>query len=296
MTVASPRPVPNLVGEMRIGDTIISISPNTKRVSGFTLPYDSRISKLSVACDGLGGAAPTLSAKLRGVVYQGNVLLGMGDEATVMSGDQLGWVDLPFWGAIPNGPIGTVVGGTIEFGVLVGGDGGVLRIAQIEPQPPGGRTNADTYTDGASDPFGTATTLTAQMSIFATLTGLWTPLATEPYETIARMGFLDAQRLLETIIEADSPKYATAATWHGTRVDPNRGSFAVVRAGGPLAGLVGHRIVVTTTGPVTKRSVIVYVFAAKSVLDADLSLARRPFAQLELLSADTLDVTVQVLA
>lgn len=296
MTLATPRPVPNLVGETRIGDTIVGLSPDTKRVAGFTMPYDSRITKLSLACDGLGGAAPTLRATLRAVIYQGNVLVGQGDEVVVTSGDLLGWVDLPLTGANPDGLTALVAAGTVEFGVLIGGDAGVLRVAQIDPSGLGGRENADVYSDGASAIFGVAPALTASTSIFATLTTDWSPLSTESYETIAHMAFADAQTFLNTIIEADSPTLATSVTWHGTRVDRNRGSFAVVRAGGPFAGYVGQRLLVSTLGPQEIRTVIVYVFAALSVLDADLSLARRSFAQLELLAADEVDVTVQVLS
>lgn len=290
--LAPPRPVPNLYGETRIGDTILGMATDTKRVSGFTLPTAQRIVKLSVACDGLGGAAPTLVARMRGVVYQANVLLAVGDEARVTSGDPLAWVDLPFSAGVPGGFVAGA--GAVELGAIFGGDGGVLRIAQIDPQAPGGRANADPYVDGPTNPFGTATALTSQMSVFATTVATWTPRPNTLTEIVARLAFPDAQALMEGQTVADAAVYDTTAGWHGTVKDSNKGSFAVVRSAGPLAGLVGKRVRVTSRTHRT-RSVIVYVFGTVSDLDPDISLARRAFAALDLLTADSLDVHVEVL-
>jgi hypothetical protein len=292
MSVPAVRPVPNLSGETRVGDTITAVAKDTKRVAAFTLAATTRIVKLSLACDGAGGAAPTLSALLRGVVYQGNVLLGMGDEVSVMSGDPVAWVDLPLLGANPAGVVGAA--GAIEYGVLVGGDANVLRVAQIDPLPPGGRWNADVYAGGASDPFGTPTALTANMSIFATGSPLWAPREGVGMDMIARMGWDDAQRFLASAV-LTTPTFDVTTTWHGTVVDANRGAFAVVRRGGPLAGLVGQRIRVSTPGN-QPRSCLVYVWAAVPALEQDLSLARRAYFALDLLAKDTIDVHVEVLA
>lgn len=292
MSVPAIRPTPNLIGETRVGDTITAVAKDTKRVAGFTLSAPTRIVKLSLACDGGGGAAPGNFAKLRPVIYQANALIAVGDEVLVASGDPVRWVDLPFLAALPSGIV--VGAGTTELGVLVGGDANVLRVAQIDPLPPGGRWNADTYTDGPTNPFGTATSLTANMSIFATASPVWVERATAPMDVIARLGWADAQRLLLSAA-LSSPIYQATAAWHGTVVDPNRGSFAVVRAGGPLASLVGERLKLTTAGPYPL-SCLVYVFQAVPSLEQDISLARRAFASLELLARDTVDVKIEVLA
>lgn len=292
MSVPAIRPTPNLIGETRVGDTITAVAKDTKRVAGFVVSAPTRIVKLSLACDGGGGAAPNNFALVRPVIYQGNALIAMGDEVRVASGDPVRWVDLPFVGAFPSGVVAGA--GTTEFGALVGGDPNVLRVAQIDPLSPGGRWNADTYTDGASATFGSATALTANMSIFATASPVWVERATAEMDVIARLGWTDAQRLLLSATLA-SPVYAATAGWHGTVVDPNRGSFAVVRAGGPLADLVGERLKLTTVGN-NARSCLVYVFQAVSSLEQDISLARRAFASLELLAIDTVDVKIEVLA
>jgi hypothetical protein len=292
MSVPAIRPTPNLIGETRVGDTITAVAKDTKRVASFTLSAPTRIVKLSLACDGGGGAAPNNFAKLRPVIYQGNALIAMGDEVTVASGDPVRWVDLSFLAAFPSGVV--VGAGTTELGVIVGGDPNVLRVAQIDPLAPGGRWNADTYTDGATTTFGTATSLTANMSIFATASPVWVERDTAQMDVIARLGWTDAQRLLlsATLV---SPIFSTTAGWHGTVVDPNRGSFAVVRNGGPLADLVGERLKLTTVGN-NARTCLVYVFQGVSSLEHDISLARRAFASLELLAKDTVDVKIEVLA
>lgn len=289
MSVPAVRPVPNIFGELRVGDTLATMDINTKRVAGFAIPAPQRVVKLSLACDGGGTGAPT--AKVRGVIYQSDVLIAMGDEVTVQANDPLRWVDLPFLGAYPDGVL--VPSGSVELGAICGGDANVLRVAQIDPQSPGGRFNADSYADGASNPFGSTSPLTATMSIFATASPTWQPRDLIDPAVLARLGWLTAQELLESGVLV-TPTFDTSATWHGTSVDPNRGSFAVVRAGSDLAGLVGQRLKVTTrrTNP---RSCFVYVFQAISTLDADLSLARRAFAELELLAADSVDVHVEVL-
>lgn len=293
MTVAAVRPVPNLSGEIRVGDTIAAMQPDTKRTAEFTAVLPGRVAKLSLACDGAGGGPPTTRALLRAVVYQAGVLLGLGDEVVVMSGDPLRWVDLPLTGLNPSGV--PVAVGEVEYGVIVGGDASVLRVAQIDPDPPygGGRTGSDTYADGASNPFGSFTSISATTSIFATITPDWAPLAATTGDIIAQYGFADAQQFLtgETI---DSPTYESTAAWHGTFVDDHKGSFAVVRAGGPLESLVGLKILVTSK--THTRSVYLYVFAKITDLAEDISIARRAFAELDLLSEDTLDVHIEVLA
>lgn len=294
MSVPAVRPLPNTIGELRVGDTITLVERNTKRVAGFNLPTPNpRIVKLSLCCDGEGGGAPTTRALLRGVIYQADVLIAVGDEVVVEANDPLRWVDLPFTDAYPESIPG-LTAGAVEFGVMVGGDPSVLRVAQIDPQAPGGRWNSDTYTDGPSNPFGSTTALTATMSIFATISPVWVPRDLIDPAVLARLGWSTAQEMLTSGV-LPSPSYDTEATWHGTAVDPNRGSFAVVRAGSVLAGLVGERLKITTRVAANPRTCLVYVFQAVSTLDADLSLARRAFAELELLAADTVDVHIEVL-
>lgn len=292
MTVLPTRPVPNLVGETRMGDTMFTLAPDTKRTSEFSSILGGFVAKLTIGIDGNGGAPPTTSMTLRGVIYQNSVLLATGDEITVMSGDPLTWVDLPFTGGNPGGV--AIAPGEVELGVLIGGTANVVRVMQIDPDSPwgGGRTNADVYVGGASNPYGSATQISATMSLFATISETGTENADASFDVIAALGFPDAQLLLAG--ELQDTTYETTTSWHGTVVDASRGSFAVVLAGGALDGLVGERVQVTSK--THNLSVIVYVTAKVASLDADISLARRAFAAIELLSADFLDVHLQVIA
>lgn len=119
----------------------------------------------------------------------------------------------------------------------------------------------------------------------------WVPPAGATEEYYASLPFATAQAKLAETAPNPMTWQLVTCEWHGTRVDPNRGSFAVVRADGPLAGLVGERLRVSFGG----REVFVYVVATRAI-DDDLSLARRAFAALAVLSTETLNVGVEVMS
>lgn len=112
---------------------------------------------------------------------------------------------------------------------------------------------------------------------------------------LARMGFHAAQ---EALGYGQGPIPGTrklaVCGWHGRKLDPEiqGASVAIVQKGGPLEDMLGARVLVSTA----KHSVIAYVH---NMLDLntgeDISLSRRLFAELGLLSAEELRVTVDVL-
>jgi hypothetical protein len=114
----------------------------------------------------------------------------------------------------------------------------------------------------------------------------------EPEVHVARQAFPDAQTQL-----AGEPVSAIGLLdvgWYDSSVEPEGGSIAVVRAGGPYdgegdEGLIGRRLRVTRDG----RSVFVYVLGARGVPD-DVAVARRAFLALGLLTHDTLPCLVEV--
>lgn len=112
-----------------------------------------------------------------------------------------------------------------------------------------------------------------------------------PEDFYATLPFADAQAVLRSTVP--EPRTARLATceWHSTMIDPGRGSFAVVRRGGPLEELLGERILVTAGG----RSVAAYVTALREI-EEDLSLYRRAFLALATLATERLTVKVEVLA
>jgi hypothetical protein len=90
-------------------------------------------------------------------------LLGTTSELVFSSGQAAGWYDLTF-----SSPV-TLTAGTYWIGVMTGGTRGVagFRFNSVS----GSRDyNANTYTAGASNPFGSFSTDGEQMSLYATYT------------------------------------------------------------------------------------------------------------------------------
>lgn len=119
----------------------------------------------------------------------------------------------------------------------------------------------------------------------------WTPPegATEDY--YAALPWPESQRkLAEGAAVPHSARLATCG-WHGTKIDPNRGAFAIVRSDGPLADLLGERVRVGAY----PRAAYVYVTDERADVEEDISLTRRAFAALAPLATDELAVKVEVM-
>ncbi len=112
----------------------------------------------------------------------------------------------------------------------------------------------------------------------------------------ARLAFPDAQQVLSggLIDRLPGPNRTSpwSCGWYGTSISAERGCFALVGVGGPLDPLlIGDRVRVTYR----QNSVVVYVFGSAD-LDFDLHLARRPFMALELLAAEAIGVSLEILS
>lgn len=153
--------------------------------------------------------------------------------------------------------------------------------------------NADTYSDGASNPFGSATESVYDLTLFATyITEPVLPEADDFY--YARLPFDLAQSALDTGKAVGEPVRIGRLGWHGTRIDPERGSFAVVDADGPLADLVGERVRITSGRGEIQRSVIAYCHN-RATLGEDMSVTRRLFLALAVPGDDSLSVEVEII-
>jgi len=109
-------------------------------------------------------------------------------------------------------------------------------------------------------------------------------------ERYAELPFYEAQRKLRDG-QVGSTRIVGSCGWHGRNFDARRGCYALAHPDGPFAGLVGERVQVSAPGS----SKVVYVL----VVDTDetleeLSLTRRSFLALGLLTTDELEVTVRV--
>lgn len=104
----------------------------------------------------------------------------------------------------------------------------------------------------------------------------------------SRRAFPMAQSLLGDVPSRRLSGLVTVG-WHANDVHPEAGSVAVVGRLSPLAGLVGDIVRVT----VGTRQVFVFVLGARDV-PVDLSLARRPFSVLALLTTTSVSAIVEV--
>lgn len=108
--------------------------------------------------------------------------------------------------------------------------------------------------------------------------------------TLGRLPFAESQAQLRGPAETRSAKLATAE-WHGAgpEGDPERVSFAMVDEEGPLANLVGERVLVRHG---TKQ---VYAYVHRSAaLGSEISVTRRLFMALAPLATTQLPVVVSV--
>lgn len=113
---------------------------------------------------------------------------------------------------------------------------------------------------------------------------------------IARRAFPDSQRLLDGAILREAFT-RLGVGWHATAVHPERGAFAVVQRGAGLEDLIGEVLRVSLPGSpsAAQRSVVVYCVGS-ALVSSPLSLYRRAFLGLAVLSAEELTCRVDVVA
>jgi hypothetical protein len=110
----------------------------------------------------------------------------------------------------------------------------------------------------------------------------------------ARLPFGEAQAVLGSTGPIKGSAQSALCGWHGQSLHPETGSFVLVNENGPLAGLVGDRLKITLRDRPSPAAVVAYCIG-RDALDDDLSLTRRLFLQLALLSSTNIPVTVEVL-
>jgi hypothetical protein len=138
---------------------------NRKRVDHFQLTVAGSVSKLTMYLAPRGTSGQQV---LKGVIYadQGGVpgaLLATSNELTFHTTDLAGWYDLVFPSALALQP------GTYWIGIISGGSNNVAGFRWNSVS--GARAlSQDNYSDGPSNPFGTASIDSEQMSVYATYT------------------------------------------------------------------------------------------------------------------------------
>jgi glucose/arabinose dehydrogenase len=136
------------------GSVVDSLDANTKGVSKYTGPVPGQITKVEGWLSGLGAASG--SQVVKAVVYGDSngvpgSLLGTSNAVTMTAGAAFGWVPFTF-----STPV-TIAAGPVWVGYLAGTSTGVTQF-KYDTSAGAVKYNADTYSDGASNPFGTAST------------------------------------------------------------------------------------------------------------------------------------------
>lgn len=277
-----------VIGNPHSDATTHTAAVDTKQACAAELPRDGVLSKLSAYLDGLGGGAGEQA--VRGAVYTDASgpanLVAQTDEIEIEAVADLGWIDLPF--STPP----TLDAGDYWLALHWGDATGVAR---WHGSGTAGKSATDTYADGPAATYG-STSAVAAPALFASFASPIVPADVDD-ASLARLGFYSAQAALAVDAAPDvSTRTRAVCGWHGTFLDtePVGGSFAIVQQGGPLDDLVGDRVRVSVER--RNRSVIAYVHRAAD-LDSgdDISLTRRLYSALGRLSAETLDVTVEVM-
>jgi hypothetical protein len=283
-----------IAGRFSVGTQVFELAPDTKRVGRYKMPQSGRLSKLTAYLDGLGSGSIVGPQPCKAVVYDtSNKLLAVSDEVVIAGHQPSGWVDFRFSAAH-----GRLLLPDTDFygGIHAGGTTATIRVAGSGPSGMGGKHNADAYADGPADPFGAATTDSADLSLFVTYFSPYSP----PNESdlyYSRLPLAESQQVFgATGVDKSLGERVLDVTWHSTFLDVETGANALVRDGSPLAALLGERIRLRTTTIAKPRTVYAYVHDLMSPDSAfDLSVTRLLFSRLGALAEDSIPLLVDVM-
>lgn len=257
------------------------LQPDHKITSPLLIEYRGLrlISNVRVRLDGKGGRTSG-RALVRAVVYtEMGKLVGESNEIVLPAGAEEKWYSFAL-----RAPV--ILPGTYEVGVHGGGDRDIARVLTSV----GGRAryNIDTYVDGADDPYGVASHAANRIRVVM----LSFPAYSAPLETDSYYGRLPVAESEVALTTGVDSTVAGRCGWHGEVIDRELGAFAVVKTGGPLEKLLGHRVKVRRRGG--EDHIVAYVHLHGQVVD-DLSLTRRMFSRIANLTDDPIPVEVEVL-
>jgi hypothetical protein len=281
-----------IVGTWDIGNPV-QVPADTKRMSRLTFPIAEQVVKLTIYLDGLGPSA--LDCPIRPIMYTlDGSLVEYGCEEIIPAGQEPGWVILQFE---REGKGGAALPAKGDYYIgLHTSDSTCVRVYEKDPDPPGGVQDFNFYWKGAELALGATTFLSGRMSMYAETCPLWRmpQLVDDIY--IARLPFREAQA--EFGKWQPKPKSARTAklAWHGTRIDPERGSFCVSNWGSEFDDLIGQRVRITLNHQ-GARGARVYAFChnAATLTKGEVSVTRRLFAALTELGHDEVHCIVEPL-
>jgi hypothetical protein len=156
---------PATFGYSAVGGSVDTFSADRKRVNAYSLPQAGSVSKLSVY---LSSGASSGQADIKGIVYADaggapGALVGTTSQLVFSGGQATGWYDLTFPSAL------NLAAGRYWIGVITGGGSGVAAFRYTTVT--GSRDyNGNTYATGPTSSFGSFSTDSEQMSLYATYT------------------------------------------------------------------------------------------------------------------------------
>ncbi len=162
-TYTSGSPPSATFGTTTVGASYDAFAADRKRVNAYSLPVTGSVSKLSVYLYPWG---PSGQQEIEGVVYADaggapGALLGATGQLAFSSTQAAGWYDLKFSSAL------SLPAGKYWIGVITGASSDVAGFRYVSVS--GSRDyDANSYSAGPSDPFGSFSTDGEQMSLYAT--------------------------------------------------------------------------------------------------------------------------------
>jgi hypothetical protein len=157
------QPLVATFGKTAVGAVSASFPANHKWASRYPLSVAASVTKLSIY---LTSAKASGQQLLEGVIYadasgKPGGLLGVSEQLAFKGGSAAGWYDLHLSTALK------LAAGNYWIGVLTGASAKVagFRYDRVTRSRAG---NANTYTSGPANPFGSATSDAVQMSLYAT--------------------------------------------------------------------------------------------------------------------------------
>jgi hypothetical protein len=163
--VVQPQSATATFGKITLGASSDKSSANRKRVNRYALSTAGSVTKLSIYL-----APTTVSGQqlMNGLIYADTggapgALLAVSEQLTFKSTNAAGWYDLVF-----SSPV-KLAAGNYWIGMITGAKGGVAGFRYDSVT--GSRDyNANTYTAGPTNPFGSVILDSEQMSLYATYT------------------------------------------------------------------------------------------------------------------------------
>src|SRR2546423_7628478 len=162
-------------GTPTIGASSSSYTANRKQVGRYPLPTAGSVTKLSIYLAPTGTKGQQV---MRGIIYadasgKPQALLGASEQLTFKSTGSAGWYELRFPSPV------TLTVGSYWIGVLTGATGKVagFRFTKVTAAR---NYNANTYSSGPSNPFGSGSIDAKQPSLYATYIQRGAPVEISP--------------------------------------------------------------------------------------------------------------------